>query len=441
MYKRNENYSTLTPEIILDKLDSVPEFSIYSVLREKALLFATMLYNRWWDVRKEDGNVFQRISSELLITLLSRDDYKLVINTLVDLDIIEIDNSYSVGKCPKGYRFKDYILQSKPIARKLFRTSSITRINKIELFFNNQLINKNSHLINLYNNLKLIHIDEYEANDWIIFKSELPTEKHEYYLQRVNRINAGISGYIKVAYSNKRVFTHLTNLPKELRKFLYLKTDKGECFSSKVYIDGANTQPALLCIKMKNEGYELEELFWDNCLNGKIYDFIANDISNESYPFIIDRNWVKKRFMDTILYTKDNSEFTHQLSVTEGLNYEKQVFSKYFQRSFPNVWNYLMKVKKTDNNSNLNFANRNNGGSNLAIEIQKMESELWIHQLLPEIPSEIVYTTIHDSLLIFNPTKEQVQICIDKINETSKKLYKVELPLHIDGDIEILEWS
>ena len=58
-----------------------------------------------------------------------------------------------------------------------------------------------------------------------------------------------------------------------------------------------------------------------------------------------------------------------------------------------------------------------------------MESELWIHRLLKELPSDLIYVTIHDSVMLFNPTNEQVKFVEDKIKEIGRELYKIEIPL------------
>ncbi len=58
-----------------------------------------------------------------------------------------------------------------------------------------------------------------------------------------------------------------------------------------------------------------------------------------------------------------------------------------------------------------------------------MESELWIHRLLKELPSDLIYVTIHDSVMLFNPTNEQVKFVEDKVKEIGRELYNIEIPL------------
>ncbi|MGA2297013.1 MAG: hypothetical protein ABSG15_05640 [FCB group bacterium] len=122
--------------------------------------------------------------------------------------------------------------------------------------------------------------------------------------------------------------------------------------------------------------------------------------------------------MNAILFTPRNSEKIQNFKHPTGENISKQKLSLYFKNRFPQVYNWLLNKKgvlKSSDELTKNKANR--GGSLLAYDIQQMEAELWIHRLLNKIPEEMIYITIHDSVMIFNPTIEQVKFVVDKVKE------------------------
>lgn len=440
MYTRNEINASLTPEIILELLEKDKDFSDNLLLKEKALLFCTLLYNRWWEIRKEQSNVFQKISTNLLITLLTRDNYKLIINKLEALGIIEIEKSYIPGHCPKGYRLKNEILKSKPIARRILLTETKTRLKKLGTYFLNKVFKYYPYLQTQFENLKLIHIDSDEALEWIDNNEKLKEEQKLHYFTKVKSISNGVSPYISVALTNDRIFTTLTNLPSGLRPFLYINDDKIGRRYLKVQIDGSNTQPALLCVKMKFERISPEKDFWDFSMNGNLYLKLGEEILQENIEeeikSKINRDWAKMRILDTILYSKDNGMYLHKMENCTGLLKEKKIFSIFFMKRFPIVWNYLLSKKNGYSKIAPRYikgkSKKNFGGSQLAIDIQKMESYLWIHRLLPEIPQHFIYMTIHDSVILFNPSQRQIDFIEKKFKELSLEIYGVALPIHTE---------
>jgi hypothetical protein len=151
---------------------------------------------------------------------------------------------------------------------------------------------------------------------------------------------------------------------------------------------------------------------------------------------IESRNWVKEYMMTAILFTPKSSEYTHKRKMKTSENISKKKISLYFKERFPKVYNWLNYKKTSYKNSNIKSKNYfNKGGSLLAYEIQKMEAELWIHQLLKEIPEEIIYITIHDSIMIFNPTNEQIDFVEKKVKEIGRKLYNIDVPISIEVSI------
>lgn len=427
MFKINNCISTLTPEGILPILLSEEMFSKSIVRLENTLLFLTVLFLRIFDFKKNQiATDYIHINSDLLIHILGRDYYKSVIKKLIELDIIECNNSYYTGVSPKSYRLKDVFINQKPVARRITKTKVKNKFPKIENYFGRKIQNNNDkcYLAKQIENLKYIHIDSEGALNKT-YELNLSNEQRVSYIQRINKIAYGFTKQISISDTNGRLFTAFTNLPKDLRPYLYVQDENtGEMIFNKVEIDGKNTQPVLLCIKMINEGIEPDKDFYELCFNGKLYDQMAIELNRE-------RTWVKERIMDTILYTNQNSITTHKMVNPNEKKKQQKEFSIYFMNRFPVVFNWLLNKKKdlAKNGDGKTINRFNRGGSLLAIEIQKMESDLWIQNLLKEIPDGIIHFTIHDSIVIFNPDDEVVSFIENKFKDISKRLYGVEMPI------------
>ena len=103
-----------------------------------------------------------------------------------------------------------------------------------------------------------------------------------------------------------------------------------------------------------------------------------------------------------------------------------------FKNKFPIFYHWLLnKKRKLANGVNNHYDNI--GGSKLAIIIQRMESDLWIQGLLKAVierfGDEYVYYTIHDSIVVFNPSEEIVDFIKVKFVELSFKRFGVVLPI------------
>jgi hypothetical protein len=230
---------------------------------------------------------------------------------------------------------------------------------------------------------------------------------------------------LNISKNNRRLNSPFVTLPKNLRQFLYLLNEEsGQMIFNKIEIDGSNTQPILLCVKMEKDGFEIDNDFMSLCLDGKIYDSIAEEMGET-------RDWVKERFMDTLLYTKANSEYLLSIKNPNKKNVDRIKFINYFKDRFTLFYNRVKNEKKRKSGDKTGTNKNNPGGSKLAIEIQRMEADLWIHSLLKEIPEKVICITIHDSIMIFNPSNEIVEFVKAKIIELGKKMYRVELPLKI----------
>ncbi|MGA2297012.1 MAG: hypothetical protein ABSG15_05635 [FCB group bacterium] len=302
MYKVNNNYGTLTPESILLSLANDEFFKNKNLkITENALVFCTMLYLHYYYFKDKNGNnehdeknQFQRIGTDLIIKILTRDYYKDILQRLVELDIIEVNNSYLSSKFSKGYRLHDRFLKEKPVARQIRYDSVKKKFESLNKYFESRYSDEYCFIKQQSENLKLIHIDLERAIGWIEKNKDKFDENGDeviknipHYYRQIFKVSSGFTRKILVSPTNKRVHSLLTSFPRNLRQFLCLIDEEtGELNFRKCIIDGKNTQPLLICTKMKQEGIEPDRHFLDFCLTGTLYDYMAKEL-NES------RKWVK----------------------------------------------------------------------------------------------------------------------------------------------------
>lgn len=440
MFTVNNLCSTVTAEGIFPILKNDTYFkSRCGKITESALIFCTMLSFRYYyykDKDEEEGsNPFQQISSHLVIKMLGRDSYRGIMKRLEELHIIETDHKYMAGVKSKSYRLNDSFTGQRLIARKLKYEASIQRMERLNEHFMLKGLKNYPYLLQQYESLKRIHIDSIGAMAWIeenkdkVVDGEKLINNIDYYYRSVRKIENGYTLKIAVSQANMRLHSSMTNFPRLLRPFLGLvNKETGELRRNKCTIDCKNSQPLIISVLMERAGVMPDADYKKYCFDGAIYDVIAAELQEP-------KQWCKDRFMDCLLFTPENSDKTRTMKKTTGMNTHKRKFTRYFSARFPIVYEWLLETKRNLKlSSAADTKNKHNvGGSVLAYQVQKIEASLWIHSLLKEVPADLIYCSIHDSIMMFSPTDEQVHFVLEKLHELGKDLYGLEkLPLKIE---------
>lgn len=443
MFAVNNVSATLTPEGVLKALQNDPYFSSKNrKIIENTLVFITILtlhtyyHKKLWENDPNERNPYQGISSELLTRIFTRDMYNEILERLVALGIVEINHSYLVANFTKSYRLTETYYNQPFVARRIQYSTVKTKTNKLREHVIHRKLEKYPYLIQQFRNLQLVHINEIEATKFIEANKdqvnefgEAVIEDSENYLMQIQKVHYVAMCNFAVSESNDRLHSLITSFPRKLRPFLGLVVEStGEIITKKCAIDQANTQPLLLALTMENENITPDADFKRFCMNGTLYDVMANELQES-------RRWVKEYMMSAILYTPSNSEYTHSRKNLNEVNSAKKKISLYFKKRFPLVYNYLKNKKEELKQSDIVSKNiHNKGGSLLACEIQALEAKFWIHTLLAEIPNDIIYVTIHDSIVLFNPTESQIDTVVGIIKEQSWKMFGFEIPLKLEYD-------
>lgn len=443
MFEVNNVRATLTPEGVLIALQNDTYFSSKNrKIIENTLVYITILtlhtyyLKKTWENDRSEQNPFQCISSDLLIRIMTRDMYNEILERLIALGIVEVDNSYLVAQFTKSYRLTEHYYNQPFVARRIQYSTVLAKTNKLREYVINRKLEKYPYLIQQFRNLHLVHINEIEATKFIEANKDQVDEfgdaviqDADNYLMQIQRVHYVAMCNFAVSESNDRLHSLITSFPRKLRPFLGLVVEStGEIITRKCSIDGSNTQPLLLALTMESENLTPDADFKRFCMNGTLYSVMANELQES-------RQWVKDYMMIAILYTPSNSEYTHSRKNLNEVNSAKKKISLYFKKRFPLVYNYLKNKKEELKQSDIVSKNiHNKGGSLLACEIQALEAKFWIHTLLAEIPNDIIYVTIHDSIVLFNPTESQIGTVVGIIKEQSQRMFGFVIPLKIEYD-------
>lgn len=217
---------------------------------------------------------------------------------------------------------------------------------------------------------------EHSENRYLNELSEAKNNKEEVsafkrYSSRISSINAIHNGSLNKTLrfkrnpTNKRLDTNLTNMASDLRPFIV-------GYENMSYLDLSNSQPVLFNILLQSYRKNASE-----ALLNEIDNYFSITTSGKWYECLqglygLSRDECKEIWMK-IAY----SENPHNKEV-----------KKVFQKEFPLIYNIIAEIKKEDY-------------ANFAIELQKIESKIFIDEICKELVGhDIIPYTMHDGLLV-----------------------------------------
>lgn len=398
-------FKTITPDFLLPILKSVfPK----TVDWERCLIFYNKIY--WFSTYKKNQKLAgAEVPLNYLRSILGgKEKTKLIIEKMIELGVITVSSSYVAKLNAKRYTItKQFRMDGfNKAVRKVTEYKNIKALTNAVIKTNLNKKLKLPDYEHIWFNLQNVGIDEYVAEKYIrnVLKPDNQWQL-EVLLNSIYRISN--QAIYASRGKNGRLNTPFTNLKKELRKFLFDRIDGQKDF---IEVDIRNAQPLLISIFLKNKYPKLKTkpdfVKWNElCEVGKIYDFIANELE-------LDRDTIKDRFMDTLLFTARNKIFLLEGSQLNEKNKAIQTFSKKFIQLFPTVWQMLLDIKSEI------------GNREFALKIQRMESELMIDQVLPQLKNIGTHFTIHDSIVC---KQEDVKLVKNTIKKAFVDMYKSEV--------------
>ncbi len=386
-------------------------------------------------------NPYTLLSAKKLKELYG-DCYKEILNLLIQVDVIECDNSYIIGRKSKGYRYTKEYKDAIPVIKKITNstlvkkfiknnTTSLNNYEHLHQFIYDIEIDveaAESYIYNLYqtklNDYK-IQVDlffERQMQDNSKFdQNNVPVNPICWFYHQLRAIYLIHNKQIrfKVDETGYRLHTNLTNIKKELRNFITYKGNK------LVAVDYSNSQPLLTTILLKQEYWSKKgsnnvlltyrNVKYKDKEANFIYDIINNikSYSSNTYTMFptfnqsIDTQSTRRYISlcekgDLYEYLERNLNFSKRsrkevkISVFQILFTDNRYIGqkdakpkREFKILFPEVYKVLAMIKK--NKSNL-----------LPILLQRIESEIILNRVAKRIERErpeLPIFTIHDSVV------------------------------------------
>ena len=372
--------------------------------------------------------------------------YPFLLKVLINANVIESNNSYTVGKQSKGYRYTIDYRESLPV---LIRITNTTLIKK----FTNSNVTINSGYNHLEHFINGLRVDVQQAEKYIFTLYE---RKHKKYLIDVdvfftNQFNKEVltqevpknpifwlyhqlrAIYLlhnkqfrfKVDDSGYRLHTNLTNIKKELRAFVTYNDVE------LVSVDYVNSQPLLSTILLNKSFWSkgtsintinLSNITFDNKEVNLIDNIIIN-INSYSYTMIPtfnkdnDSKGIEQYISlceDGVLYEylqsnlglenssrKDVKSSVFQILFTDNrfIGQKQAEPKRAFRDLFPEVYKLMSLVKRKDSKF-------------LPLLLQRIESEILLNRVSKRIEIEqpsLPIFTIHDSLVTTSGNEFYVQ--------------------------------
>ncbi len=387
--------------------------------RDKYFYFLHKIFEERIFDKRYNKDSFINLHSHTLRNIIGRKFFYVIRNNLLSKNIIEIDHSYLVTEYSKSYRLKDEYRYIKQRKVKIEDKNILQRIHKHKSKLVND-IPEGSEYKFLSDNLSKISINHTEAIKYINRKYSGDPDIYNAYRVSIEYIYEK-TFFFKVDTIAGRIHTNITNLSRDLRRFLNYEGNP------LINIDISNSQPFLFNILIQN--YVKEKTLKNQILfNSNLYFNFSNPSISSTHTNINNLPYVVT-FPDLMMYESLTSEgkFYEFLMKKAGIKsenrqeFKKSFFgktffcntqdhytykeAKLFRKLFPTVYSIITHYKKEDYRK-------------LAINLQRAEADLMINKVCKRISierPEIFITTIHDSILTTEENKSY--ICKVILNE------------------------
>ena len=310
--------------------------------------------------------------------------YNYYMDYLVSKNILHIIKEYQIGKNTRTYKFDNFILDESILRYKNDNQSLLKKYKKAVSAIDNNDILKNS----IYPEIKQKLVSD-------LFTTSIEYDKALYYL---NNTIQDKDSYNKNKYSVEsihdrhifyhfdcygRLHTNFTILKSFIRKNCLLINGEKTC-----EIDISNSQPLFLTKIINEEGIGLS-----NTHEFKVFSYLV--IHGKFYQFLMDNSNVKDK--------KTCKELVYITLFGRNGKYINNPFAKLF----PKIYSFLIDYKKTYEDYRI-----------VSHKLQNLESQFIFNKVIKTlsiINPDINLITIHDSIIVQEQHKHQVQSLMDSI--------------------------
>lgn len=319
-------------------------------------------------------NTFYPLYFKLLQKILTTEKAKCYIDILINLNVIETNGFYIPTTHNRHGQSKGYRMNID------YANVPFTTVECVSDLFNKKLLTfyecdfrkLPSHIADIYVASDRFYFDDKEAanivenTDWVtLYKNTKKQWSQDRLLSMQESIERLKNGDPQCFRSESgRMYYRYNNLKRELRTCIKSKDTNGRLDD----VDIANSQPLFLALLLMKENILTpdSQKYIQLCIDGDLYDYLIRKTSCSTKDEVKDNIWV-------LLFGKSGWTST---------------FKEEFGNKFPTVISYL------------NTRNTN-GGSELAIQLQTMESDLiLIHVCKELLDNNVPMITIHDGIMV-----------------------------------------
>lgn len=312
--------------------------------------------------RRFSSEDFIPIQMKVLKKLVSYDYAHKFLKNLIEGGILKTDNFYIKGLKSRGYKLEDKFKREKFFrveCKDLKLKKKITTVHKNK---KNKVFKESFGYGYVTNCMESLDIDYKNA---IKFIDETIEEENR---ESAYTITADLFEFkfATVDDKGKRLHNNLTNISRDLRKFITYK-NKGL-----VQVDIKNSQPLFLYLMMKDYFISDDEMekYKNVVLNIGFYEFFAEKIGfdlNED-----NRKNFKQKIFSGVLFDRNRSKYSK--------------YEEVFKKEFPAIFHVVRSMKNYEYEQ-------------VAINLQKTESK-FIFYCVEKVAKEskIPLFTIHDSI-------------------------------------------
>jgi hypothetical protein len=370
-------------------------------------------------VKQDNKKQYVQINSTKLCNVIY--DYNKYIKYFIENDIVEKGRNYRVGKY-----FNEYCLSDKYVSRTVAETiTGKFLIKNIQCKETKENQSDYSFLEKWYDGLEIDYtsaiqyIEDFEnclVDNMTNYTNSTEQKKIQSWSLNLEKIY-NKRYYFNSSPKSKRLFTPLTNLKKDFRKYL---TYEGKLLAS---IDLSCSQPFLLLALLnenfyKENNFNITESVWQKLQKVKnlVEPYINKYFSENDEELVLYRDIVTKGVLyDKMIKLCDkdvNREqikevfFTIFYSPNYSTNKNTVKNKEIFKKQFPKIFGLIEILKKHEHNI-------------LAIILQSIESEIFLNRISKRITNEksnVPIFTLHDSIIVVENQKDYVkEIVYDEI--------------------------
>lgn len=333
------------------------------------LYIVSYLYNAPHLDRRFTAEDFIPVNTEVMRSIISKQETTAILNNLISLGVIEKNSSYIVGKKSIGYKITPSFkakMRAIPVKDEALKIKYMNRKEQLSSKLKKE--DRGYQIVNYW--LHELRIDHTRAKK---------------YNNNHNIADAGLHGsnvsmiellqkqefFSVVDTTSKRFHNNLTNLSTKMRKFLSINDQP------LWQVDIANSQPLFLYLVLKDRNISQDEMnkYRDSVVSGQFYESLAAAMNSSLDLTDFDqRKEFKKKIFGGVLFDRNRSKLS-KYEIT-------------FKAEYPEIFETIRGMKA-------------GGYKQVAIALQKAESK-FIFEAVKSIDNEFKgqapILTIHDSI-------------------------------------------